>query len=274
MTWGHALDPAWAVNRVWCALLDVDPPDGPGAGTSVFALAVFVLLLIVVIERKLRPVEVVSMSILVLYVTSVGDLWGLEAPGVIFDEVSKFDGEGPGRQPRHAEHPARNHEPGRAERRRQDDAHESDDRADLPRSRPHPDALDLASRSRSADANDGIRHPVRHRSALGNRVQFYYDRSASFGYGRSEAEERAWKALERVSLTEAANRKVAGYSKGMRQRVRLAQAMAHDPELLILDEPLNGLDPLVRAETIDFSAPGPLRGSTSSSRATCCRKWI
>ena len=71
-----------------------------------------------------------------------------------------------------------------------------------------------------------------------------------FGYGRTEAEEKAWKALERVSLTEAANRKVAGYSKGMRQRVRLAQAIAHDPQILVLDEPLNGLDPLVRAETI------------------------
>ena len=73
-----------------------------------------------------------------------------------------------------------------------------------------------------------------------------------FGYGRSEAEEKAWKALERLSLTEAANRKVAAYSKGMRQRVRLAQAIAHDPDLLVLDEPLNGLDPLVRAETIDL----------------------
>jgi ABC-2 type transport system ATP-binding protein len=73
-----------------------------------------------------------------------------------------------------------------------------------------------------------------------------------FGYGRSEAEARAWKAHERVSLTEAATRKVAGYSKGMRQRVRLAQAIAHDPDLLVLDEPLNGLDPLVRAETIDI----------------------
>jgi len=71
-----------------------------------------------------------------------------------------------------------------------------------------------------------------------------------FGYARAEAEERAWKALERVSLTDAANRKVAAYSKGMRQRVRLAQAIAHDPEILVLDEPLNGLDPLVRAETI------------------------
>ncbi|MEW5983649.1 MAG: ABC transporter ATP-binding protein [Acidobacteriota bacterium] len=73
-----------------------------------------------------------------------------------------------------------------------------------------------------------------------------------YGYGRTEAEERAWKALERLGLTDAATRKVAAYSKGMRQRVRLAQAIAHDPDLLILDEPLNGLDPLVRAETIEL----------------------
>jgi ABC-2 type transport system ATP-binding protein len=73
-----------------------------------------------------------------------------------------------------------------------------------------------------------------------------------FGYRRAEAEERAWKALTRLGLAEAANRKVGAYSKGMRQRVRLAQAIAHDPELLVLDEPLNGLDPLVRAETIDL----------------------
>jgi ABC-2 type transport system ATP-binding protein len=71
-----------------------------------------------------------------------------------------------------------------------------------------------------------------------------------FGYSRQEAERKAWAALEQVSLTEAASRRVAGYSKGMRQRVRLAQAIAHDPQVLVLDEPLNGLDPLVRAETI------------------------
>jgi ABC-2 type transport system permease protein len=59
VTWGHVLDPAWSVNRVWCTLLDVDPPEGPGAGASLLSLAVFVLLLVVVIERKLRPVEVV-----------------------------------------------------------------------------------------------------------------------------------------------------------------------------------------------------------------------
>ncbi len=59
VTWGHILDPAWAVNRVWCALLGVDPPAGPGAGASMMSLGAVVLLLVVVIERKLRPVEVI-----------------------------------------------------------------------------------------------------------------------------------------------------------------------------------------------------------------------
>lgn len=70
------------------------------------------------------------------------------------------------------------------------------------------------------------------------------------GHSPAHADELAWKALERVGMVEAARRKVAAYSKGMRQRVRLAQAIASDPGVLILDEPLNGLDPLVRAETI------------------------
>jgi ABC-2 type transport system ATP-binding protein len=64
------------------------------------------------------------------------------------------------------------------------------------------------------------------------------------------AEEKTWRSIERVDLVEAAHRKVAGYSKGMRQRIRLAQAIAHEPVVMILDEPLNGLDPMARAETI------------------------
>ena len=70
------------------------------------------------------------------------------------------------------------------------------------------------------------------------------------GYDNDRANELTTIALERVNLLDAADRKVAAYSKGMRQRIRLAQAIAHQPEVLILDEPLNGLDPIVRAETI------------------------
>jgi ABC-2 type transport system ATP-binding protein len=57
-------------------------------------------------------------------------------------------------------------------------------------------------------------------------------------------------AIDRVSMGEATHRKVAAYSKGMRQRIRLAQAIAHHPTVLVLDEPLNGLDPMARAESI------------------------
>lgn len=71
-------------------------------------------------------------------------------------------------------------------------------------------------------------------------------------HGKPEAEVRrlADQALEQVGLTDAADRKIAAYSKGMRQRVKLAQSIAHEPEALVLDEPLNGLDPMARAEMI------------------------
>ena len=73
---------------------------------------------------------------------------------------------------------------------------------------------------------------------------------AVHGFSPKRVDELAQVALERVSLVEAGDRKVAAYSKGMRQRIRLAQSIAHQPSVLILDEPLNGLDPMVRAETI------------------------
>ena len=70
------------------------------------------------------------------------------------------------------------------------------------------------------------------------------------GFDRAECDQRSWEALETVGLTDAARRKIAGYSKGMRQRIKLAQALCHRPRVMVLDEPLNGLDPVGRAETI------------------------
>jgi ABC-2 type transport system ATP-binding protein len=80
--------------------------------------------------------------------------------------------------------------------------------------------------------------------------QFIYSYLLLFGYASKKCQALAWRAIDRVGLRDAAHRKGAGYSKGMRQRMRLAQCLAHDPQVLVLDEPLNGLDPLVRAETI------------------------
>src|SRR5882724_12002798 len=80
--------------------------------------------------------------------------------------------------------------------------------------------------------------------------QFVYSFLRMYGMTHEECDKRSMSALQIVGLTEARNRPVAAYSKGMRQRARLAQAMAHDPQVLILDEPLNGLDPLARAEAI------------------------
>jgi ABC-type multidrug transport system, ATPase component len=72
------------------------------------------------------------------------------------------------------------------------------------------------------------------------------------GMGKTQADEIAWKMIERVGLTEAAKRKIAGYSKGMRQRIKLAIAIAHEPQVLVLDEPLNGLDPMARSEVTEL----------------------
>ena len=70
------------------------------------------------------------------------------------------------------------------------------------------------------------------------------------GLSEKEAVDAATRALTRVDLMEAANKKIGAYSKGMRQRVKLAQAIVHDPQLLILDEPLSGMDPLARRKSI------------------------
>jgi ABC-2 type transport system ATP-binding protein len=108
--------------------------------------------------------------------------------------------------------------------------------------------------------------PIWQNPALYNRIGFcpeqdaFYDRMTGLewvtalvrlnGVSDEEARAMALRALEAVELTDAAGKKIGAYSKGMRQRVKLAQAVAHDPELLILDEPLSGMDPIMRRRTI------------------------
>ncbi|MEM8929934.1 MAG: ABC transporter ATP-binding protein [Acidobacteriota bacterium] len=82
--------------------------------------------------------------------------------------------------------------------------------------------------------------------------RFIYNYLRIHGMRHAEADAATWKAIDRVGLREAAKRKAGGYSKGMRQRIRLAQAIAHEPRVLVLDEPLNGLDPMARSHVIDI----------------------
>src|SRR5262249_35904021 len=82
------------------------------------------------------------------------------------------------------------------------------------------------------------------------------------GFSGSVARQRAEQALERVGMADRCDRRVRGYSKGMRQRVKLAQALLTDPRLLVLDEPLSGIDPVGRAELIDL-----FRGLADEGRA-------
>ena len=80
--------------------------------------------------------------------------------------------------------------------------------------------------------------------------QFIYSFLRLHGLTHAECDARTRGALELVGLAHASERRVAAYSKGMRQRIKLAQAISHDPRVVVLDEPLNGLDPVARAEAI------------------------
>ena len=81
---------------------------------------------------------------------------------------------------------------------------------------------------------------------------FVYSQMRLHGFLHEEAQSLTDRAIEAVNMTEAQFKKIGGYSKGMRQRIKLAQAIAHKPDVLFLDEPLNGMDPLGRRETIDL----------------------
>ena len=82
-----------------------------------------------------------------------------------------------------------------------------------------------------------------------------------YGLGPRESRAEAGELLERVTLTEAADRKIKGYSRGMQQRLGLAQALVHRPEVLFLDEPASALDPMGRRDMLEMI--GSLKGQTT-----------
>jgi ABC-2 type transport system ATP-binding protein len=89
-------------------------------------------------------------------------------------------------------------------------------------------------------------------SMTGREFVVYLARLA--GYDPTDARRRADRVLEVVGMADRCDKRIAGYSKGMRQRIKLAQAMVHDPKVILLDEPLNGLDPVGRREYMDLLA--------------------
>lgn len=82
--------------------------------------------------------------------------------------------------------------------------------------------------------------------------RFVYHLARLNGFDHGKAKRRTEEVIEAVGMTDRCDRKIAGYSKGMRQRIKLAQAMLNDPDIILLDEPLNGLDPVARREYIDL----------------------
>ncbi len=82
-----------------------------------------------------------------------------------------------------------------------------------------------------------------------------------YGLEPGTASRRAGEMLEQVGLSEAADRRCAGFSRGMRQRLGLAQALIHQPKVLLLDEPVSALDPAGRKEVLELI--GSLSGSTT-----------
>ena len=148
---------------------------------------------------------------------------------------------------------ARNHQPCRPERLGQDDADEPDDRtgAAIARDRSRVLGMKPDERERVLPQRWLLR-AVRFVSARRLRVTNSSTSLMLCTASIRRAHGLSWPRGPRARRHDdaAAHRKIAGYSKGMRQRIRLAQAIAHHPRVLVLDEPLNGLDPMARAETM------------------------
>ncbi len=106
--------------------------------------------------------------------------------------------------------------------------------------------------------------------APGEDVHFETDRAIDFlrfmaalgGDGPSKSKDRADKALQLVGMQSKADVKLNAMSKGMRQRIKIAQALLFEPELLLLDEPLNGMDPVSRRNTMDLVRDWAGKGRT------------
>lgn len=81
-----------------------------------------------------------------------------------------------------------------------------------------------------------------------NGYEFVQYMAQLSGFSKIEAKNRAEEMIVHVGMADRAKKKIKGYSKGMRQRIKLAQAMVHNPDIILLDEPLNGLDPVGRHE--------------------------
>ncbi len=95
-----------------------------------------------------------------------------------------------------------------------------------------------------------------------NGQEFLTGLLSFYGFGEAECQKRALQALEMVGLQDVARRPIRSYSRGMRQRIKIAQTVAHDPDILILDEPLSGLDPLSKRRVIRLIKEFRLAGKT------------
>src|SRR6202453_1808490 len=81
---------------------------------------------------------------------------------------------------------------------------------------------------------------------------FVYPSARLSGMSRPQAKEAAARTIESVGMTRNKDRAIRGYSKGMRQRTKMAQSLVHGPQVLFLDEPMTGTDPVARRDLMDI----------------------